>query len=365
MDRISTGVEGLDKMLRGGLIPKRPYVISGASGTGKTILAMQFILEGLRHGEPCMVVSLDEPPNEVKANMAAFGWNFDRLKILDATPDIRAHKRTRSVIDVGTTLDIRDMEEVKDIRQSQQLRTMEVSIHSVQKMMKQEFFQHFEKTKEKYQRIVIDSLTALKMFSLIGVDSRIMIQSFMRFLSELEATTYIVSEHLEQEQVETEFFLARGKIRLHKWLDGSTVKRAISIEKFRGSGFDDKMRPMTISKDGITVNPTGKVPLNSTVNGGLGAQFVETRLADQVTKSIERGFELVGECRGSGHDVSRPEMELTRAMLMVQRGQPYEAMDIVERVRQQLELMMPKPEKVPPPPPPAPEEARGICTSTR
>ena len=84
-----------------------------------------------------MLVSLDEPPSEVKANMAAFGWNLDRLKILDATPDIRMHKRTRSVIDVGTTLDIRDMEEVKDIRQSQQLRTMEVSIHSVQKMMKQ------------------------------------------------------------------------------------------------------------------------------------------------------------------------------------------------------------------------------------
>lgn len=337
-------------MLRGGLIPRRPYVVSGASGTGKTILAMQFILEGLKHGEPCMVVSLDEPPSEVKSNMAVFGWNFDRLKILDATPDIRAHKRTRSVIDVGTTLDIRDMEEVKDIRQSQQLRTMEVSIHSVQKMMKQEFFQYQERTGEKYQRIVIDSLTALKMFSLIGVDSRIMIQSFMRFLSELEATTIIVSEHLEPDHLETEFFLARGKIRLHKWLDGSAIRRAISIEKLRGSGFDDKMRPMTISKNGITVDPMGKVPLNSTVAGGLGAQFVETRLAEHVTMSIEKGFELARECLKLGKDVSHAQMQLTRAMLMVQRGQPHEAMEIVDRIRQELEAMKaPKPENPPSP----------------
>jgi len=358
MDRVSTGVAGLDKMLRGGLIPRRPYVISGASGTGKTILAMQFIVEGLKRGEACMWVSLDEPPNELKANMTAFGWNLDHLKILDATPDIRMHKR-KSVIDVGTTLDVRDMEEVKGIRVSQQLRSMEVSIHSVQKMLKQEFFQHQERTRENYQRIAIDSLTALKMFSLVGVDSRIMIQSFMRFLSELEATCIIISEHLDTSIIETEFFLARGKIRLHKWLDGSSIRRAISIEKMRGSGFDDKMRQLTIGPNGVTVDPSSRVPLNTTVVHALGSQFLEKRIAEQATVSIEKAFEMAEQCRHLGHDVSRVEMDLTRAMLMVQRGQLHDAMEMVERVRLGMELLL-KPKSEAPPPPPPPEEARGI-----
>ncbi len=359
MDRKSTGIAGLDKMLRGGLIPNRPYVVSGASGTGKTILATQFIVDGLQRGEPCMWVSLDEPPNELKANMAVFGWSLDRLKILDATPDIRAHKKTKSIIDVGTTLDVRDMEEVKDIRQSHQVRSMEVSIHSVQKMLKQAFFQHLEKTKEKYQRIVIDSLTALKMFSLVGVDSRIMIQSFMRFLSELEATSVIVSEHLESSTIETEFFLARGKIRMHKWLDGSSIRRAISIEKFRGSGFDDKMRPLVIGSGGITIDATGRVPANTTVVHALGSQFLEAKIAEQVTKSLEKAFEMSEQCKRQGHDVSHVEMDLTRAMLMIQRGQLHDSMELVERVRTGLELLLKPKEHLPLPPPP-PEEARGI-----
>src|SRR3989441_1507443 len=253
MDRVKTGVVGLDTMLNGGLLPARPYVISGPIGSGKTILALHFLLDGLRQQEPCLLVTLDEPPIEVKANMATFGWNLDRLKILDATPDIRAHKRQRSVIDVGTSLDVRDMEDVTEIRQSSQIRALEVTVHSVQKMIKQEFSHHLERTKQRYKRVVIDSITALKMFSMQGQDSRILIQSFVRFLAELEATTLIISERLNKKILETEFFLARGEVRLHKWIDGSVIRRAISIDKFRGSAFDDKMHPMTIGDNGMVV----------------------------------------------------------------------------------------------------------------
>src|SRR5438128_12537171 len=109
MDRVQTRVVRLDTMLNGGLLPARPYVVSGPTGSGKTILALHFLLEGLRQQEPCLLVTLDEPPIEVKANMGTFGWNLDRLKILDANPDIRAHKRQRSVIVVGSSLDVRVM----------------------------------------------------------------------------------------------------------------------------------------------------------------------------------------------------------------------------------------------------------------
>ena len=64
-EKVKTGVPGLDEMLDGGLIPGRVYVVSGTSGTGKTTLAMQFLLEGTKAGERVIYVSLDEPPNEV------------------------------------------------------------------------------------------------------------------------------------------------------------------------------------------------------------------------------------------------------------------------------------------------------------
>ena len=67
--KIQFGISGLDSMLEGGLIPERPYIISGPPGSGKTILAMQFLQEGLKKGEKVLFVALEEPVNEIKFNL--------------------------------------------------------------------------------------------------------------------------------------------------------------------------------------------------------------------------------------------------------------------------------------------------------
>ncbi len=357
MDRVKTGVAGLDAMLQGGLLPARPYVISGPTGSGKTILAAHFLLEGLQEQEPCLLVTLDEPPIDVKSNMASFGWNLDRLKILDATPDVRAHKRTRSVIDVGTSLDVRDMEQVTEIRQSSQIRALEVNVHSVQKMIKQEFFGHLERTKQRYKRIVIDSMTALKMFSMGGQDSRILIQSFLRFLSELEATSLIVSEHLDRRTLETEFFLARGEIRLHKWLDGSMIRRALSIEKFRGSSFDDQMRPVSIVSKGMVVH------VNAVAQGHTGQQdskpvesLLEARIIDEISNLVEAVMHGIEEAHRRQIPVKDVEVSLSRAMLHFQRRHYQKAMKLAlacdSDLKQRLGTVPPPPPATAPPKPP-------------
>ncbi|TLZ67304.1 MAG: hypothetical protein E6K16_00970 [Methanobacteriota archaeon] len=359
MDRVSTGVPGLDTMLGGGLIPARPYVVSGPTGAGKTILAMQFLAAGLAKGEAGLMVTLDEPPNEVKANVVAFGWNLDRLKILDATPDIKAHKRQRSVIDVGTTMDVRDMDQVGEIRQSSQIRAMEVSIHGVQKMLKQEFFQRQERTREKYKRIVVDSITALKMFTMAGEDSRIMIQSFMRFLSELEATTLLVSERLNPKILETEFFLCRGEIRFHKSLDGNVIRRAVSIEKFRGSRFDDRVRPMSITNTGVVVDPQGVVAMTGGKLAALGEEYLEQRLGDEVTTVIESVLKLIEDANRMRVAVTDIEHAISRATLQLQRRNYQKAMKAALHaqtlVRERLEKaragLPPPPNAAAPPPP--------------
>src|SRR5256714_13247410 len=66
--RMRTGIAGLDKMLHGGFVPGRPYIVSGPPGAGKTILAMQFLREGLEGGERWLFVCLEEPPNRLKIN---------------------------------------------------------------------------------------------------------------------------------------------------------------------------------------------------------------------------------------------------------------------------------------------------------
>src|SRR3989454_2941907 len=353
MDRVSTGVAGLDAMLGGGLIPARPYVVSGPTGAGKTILAMQFLADGLAHGEAGLMVTLDEPPNEVKANVVAFGWNLDRLKMLDATPDIRAHKRQRSVIDIGTTMDVRDMDQVGEIRQSSQIRAMEVSIHGVQKMLKQEFFQRQERTREKYKRIVVDSLTALKMFTMAGEDSRIMIQSFMRFLAELESTTLIISERLNPKILETEFFLSRGEIRFHKSLDGNVIRRAVSIEKFRGSKFDDRVRPMSISNKGIIVDAQGVMAMTGGHPAALGEEYLQQRLRGQGTKLIEAALQRIREAHRARIAVTDVEHAISRATLQLQRRNYQKALKAALHARSVVQERLEKARVGPPPPPPS------------
>jgi KaiC/GvpD/RAD55 family RecA-like ATPase len=337
MERVKTGVDGLDVMLNGGLLSARPYIVSGPTGSGKTILATHFLLDGLKRGEACLLVTLDEPPIEVKSNMAMFGWNLDRLKILDATPDVRAHKRQRSVIDVGTALDVRDMEDVQDIRQSSQIRALEVTVHSVQKMIKQEFAGRLERTSERYQRIVIDSMTALKMFSMQGEDSRILIQSFMRFLSELEATTLIVSEHLDRKAIETEFFLGRGEIRMRKWIDGAAVRRAISIEKFRGSRFDDRVRPMAITAEGLVVYSDQQVAMTNDTSPRGNESLVELRIIGDISKLIESVLHKVEEAQRRQIPVTDIEVALSRAVVHFQRKNYQKAMKQALACNSQLE----------------------------
>ncbi len=320
MNRISTGAKGLDKMLLGGLIPGRPYIVSGPPGGGKSILGVQFLLDGINNGESVIMVAVDEPPNEIKTNMAHFGWNLDRLRILDATPDIRSHSKSKSIIDVGTTLDVRDMEQVTEMRKSQQLRIMEVSIHSVQKMLKQEFQEHFKATGKRYTRVVIDSMSSLKMFGMKGEDSRILTQSFMRFLSELEATTLIITGLPHPGELRTEFLLARGEIRFQKWFESSAVRRAVSIEKFRGSAFDEHYRPMVIGSKGIFVQANGQVALHGRRTDGVLGRFVRNIMADEAGEILEDIILLWEDCEAKGIDIRDIKPRIYRAMVHLQLG---------------------------------------------
>ncbi|MEM3897096.1 MAG: ATPase domain-containing protein [Nitrososphaerota archaeon] len=75
-ERVSTGIPKLDQMLGGGLLKGKTYLVTGETGVGKTILSLQFLLEGLRNGENCIYISLDERIEGVLRGALSLGWNM-------------------------------------------------------------------------------------------------------------------------------------------------------------------------------------------------------------------------------------------------------------------------------------------------
>jgi len=246
--KIRTGVPGLDKMLHGGLVPGRPYIVSGAPGSGKTILATQFLREGLEGGERCLFIALEEPPNELKINMRPFRWNLDDLELLDANSDIRRFEPT-PILEISTETEPIKLRSLPErIRKTPDFESQEVTVHSLQQLLKKLF------VKRKYHRIVIDSITALKYFCMREFEEILTTQSFIRFLTEAEVTTLLTLELPDEGEVPPEAFLARGEIRLHKLRDETGIKRFISIEKYKGSSHEDLVYPFDITNAGITIH---------------------------------------------------------------------------------------------------------------
>ncbi len=222
--KISSGIEGLDSILRGGLIAGRPYSLIGGPGSGKSVLAWQFLLEGVNKGENTLYITLDEPHYEIRANMESLGINDDRIKIMDLSPeDLMAEGDVTSLTFLDDELP----------RQIGKLRPL---------------------------RVVLDSTTTLKALAESPIAARRRILSIMRILSEKEEedrlhppiTSLLITE-LDDGSYPLESYLSRGVIRLYNSMVDGTRIRAVLIEKMRGTDFDEHMRPLRITKGGIYI----------------------------------------------------------------------------------------------------------------
>ena len=76
--RITSGIPGLDNIIGGGFIPGDTYLLTGGTGTGKTIFCCQFLHEGLQKGEPGIYFTLEEPPEDIVGDAKEFGWDFEK-----------------------------------------------------------------------------------------------------------------------------------------------------------------------------------------------------------------------------------------------------------------------------------------------
>src|SRR5690349_8662513 len=84
----ATGIAGLDDVLHGGLTPDRLYLVEGVPGSGKTTLALQYLIEGARLGESVLYVTLSETELELRAVAASHGWTLEGIQIHElGTPE--------------------------------------------------------------------------------------------------------------------------------------------------------------------------------------------------------------------------------------------------------------------------------------
>jgi len=328
--RVSTGNSSLDAMLEGGLVARRPYLIVGPSGTGKTTLAIQFLCEGVRRKERVLLVTLEEPPNEARVNHRGLSPELDRVEVFDAIPDIMRYERApfKDIASVRTAIPF--VQVPFRIRHSPELASVEVTITALEQMLRTEVI------RKGYTRLVIDSLTALQYFCMKGFDPVGGAQSFLRFLSELRVTTLITVES-PLEDVETpERMLARGEVRLFRWeLDGQTV-RAVGVEKFRGSSHDVRLHPYRIGPQGIDINLEVTISRDTRqIIEPIVPRLVVPVAAVSATPVASPVTPLMDEVRDLiliGADVAPARSEIAAALAATIDGRPADAQAHLARV---------------------------------
>jgi KaiC/GvpD/RAD55 family RecA-like ATPase len=250
IDLTHTGIPGLDDLLGGG-IPKGHVVsVFGGPGAGKTTFSLQFLCNGAtQYDEPGIYVSLDESPQEVKRNLAVYGWDLEglekkeKLLLLDAS----LFKRLSRVMTIPK-------DKPSTTERGYSLLTLSNLIKGT-----------VEKIGAK--RIVIDPMSTL-IFQYPDVsERRLAILDLLKSLrAQVDCTSLIVMDlhatTLEREY-QMEEYLTQGTILLRTLSQPETgLTRVVLIEKMRGIEHDTQPRPYTIAKQGLQVFPKEKIYTN-------------------------------------------------------------------------------------------------------
>lgn len=249
MERVSTGVKGLDDILGGGFPKGRTILVVGSPGSGKTILAMQFLRAGAAGGERSIYITFDERPEQVKENVSAFGWDLDRLEaegkimFVDATPFRRT--RAASVAIQETRGDLALHEVVPEV-------TLGGLVATVKRLAEE----------EEVTRLAVDPVTSLSIRYQSPIKRRRAMLMLFDALSSTGATCLVTSEmrtSMLTRRFQLEEFLSQGVVLLRTGIHEGNVVRAIQVEKMRGIAHDTQLRPYVIDQNGIEVFAKDKV----------------------------------------------------------------------------------------------------------
>lgn len=236
MNRIKTGITGFDELIEGGLPEGRSFLISGGTGTGKTIFAMQFLVNGSLMGEPGIYLTLDERPELIREDMLRFGWNL------------------RSFEDQGL-LQIIDGTLAKVGIPSDEEFSLPATGFDLDKLLL-ELMRAIKKVKAK--RVVIDSIPALGLNFENEHEVRKAVLKIVYLLARAGVTTLMTTEISEGSKqfgkYGVEEYVADGVILLHYMGIGTQSNRTLHIRKMRATKHSEDLHPMEISETGLKIH---------------------------------------------------------------------------------------------------------------
>jgi circadian clock protein KaiC len=228
--RIATGIPGLDEVLDGGLPREGLYLVRGHSGTGKTTLALQFLIEGARRGEPAVYLTLSETEKDIRRSAGAHGWSLSGVII---------HELGGARTDLGEEAPY-TLFHPTEIELGELTRKILGAIESMQA-----------------PRIVIDALSELRLLSGDALRYRRLILSFAQMFGARDATVLLLDEDNRDQLVDFQIeSLARGALRIDQtWPELGDARRRLRVVKVRGITFRGGYHDVSIETGGMVVFP--------------------------------------------------------------------------------------------------------------
>ncbi len=268
MPRVRTGIPEFDEMLHGGFMEGDAVMVAGSAGTGKTNLALQYLVNGInKFGENGIYVTFEQLPDQIYRDAKNFGWDLrkleaeDKFRVICTSPNL--------LLEVDPERHVLD-EPLKEIRP---------------------------------RRIVIDSLSHLGMLVPEG-DQRKEAYRLIMYLKTKGLSQFLLWETpqvLGQSLTITEMGLSFlvDTIILLKFIEiQSSIRRAVTVLKMRGSDHDKQLREFQISSEGVKVGP----PFLEYEGIMSGQARKVSRSVDEVIKKID---EILPE--KTVHDVPKKE----------------------------------------------------------
>ena len=229
--RLGTGIDGLDDILNGGLPKGHLYLVEGSPGTGKTTLALQFLLAGAAVGEKAMYVTLSESTRELKQVARSHGWSIDDVILYEMVPPEE---------DLGSEAQY-TVFHPSEVELADTITAITKQIEAMNP-----------------ERVVFDSLSEFRMLARDPLRYRRQILALKRYFAGRNSTVLLLDDGTanpgnDDLQLQS---IAHGVIRLESLeRDFGIKRRRMEIHKLRGSEFREGFHDYSIRKGGVDVYP--------------------------------------------------------------------------------------------------------------
>ena len=228
-EQLSTGVEGLDDVLNGGLAKGRLFLLEGSPGTGKTTIGLQFLMAGRDAGERVLYVTMSETEDELRGTAASHGWSLQGMDIFELVPPEN----------------LLDESQHQSLLYSSDLELGETSSR---------IFEVVERINP--DRVVLDSLSEIRLLAQSSLRYRRQILMLKHYFAQAKATVLMLDDLTSDSNDKTVHSVAHGVLRLEELSpDYGAERRRMRVLKYRGRYFRGGYHDFVIRPGGVQVYP--------------------------------------------------------------------------------------------------------------